>query len=88
MAEQAYGTWETCVNEHLVRINVIRMRAKIDGEKIKASLIRSEKSKGFIYIPQLDTLMQRYESNRQEFPTYEDFYPEIIKLFNSLADIN
>lgn len=87
MAEQAYGNWETCVNEHLVRINVIRMSVRIDGEGVKESLLSAEKSKGFIYITELDSLMQRYESNRLEYPTYEDFYPEIIKLFNTLADI-
>lgn len=85
MTEQAYSNWFTCVNEHLVRINVIRMRVEIDGEGIKNSLIESEKSNGFIYITQLDTLMQRYESNRVKYPTYEDFYPEIIKLFNTLS---
>jgi len=88
MKEQAYSSWYVCVNEHLVRINVIRMRIKSEGESIKDDLMEYEKSRSFIYISQLDTLMQSYESNRSEYPTYEDFYPEIINLFNTLADLN
>ena len=86
MKEQAYSNWYVCVNEHLVRTNVIRMRIKNEGESIKDDLMEYEKSRSFIYISQLDTLMQRYESNRTKYPTYEDFYPEIINLFNTLAD--
>jgi hypothetical protein len=85
MRDQAYSKWYVCVNEHLVRINVIRMRINSEGEGIKENLIDYEESQGFIYITQIDTLMQRYESNRTEYPRYEDFYPEIIKLFNTLA---
>ena len=88
MKEQAYSSWYVCVNEHLVRINVIRMRIKSEGESIKDDLMEYEESRSFIYISQLDTLMQRYESNRSRYPTYEDFYPEIINLFNTLADNN
>lgn len=87
MKNQAYNSWYVCVNEHLVRINVIRIRVISEGEGIKQDLLNFEKSKGFIYITQLDTLMQRYESNRSEFPKYEDFYPEIVNLFNVIAGI-
>jgi hypothetical protein len=85
MKEQAYSKWYVCVNEHLVRINVIRMRVLSESEGIKESLLDYEESLGFIYITQLDTLMQRYEANRTKYPTYEDFYPEIIRLFNALC---
>lgn len=85
MDKLAYNNWSTCVNEHLVRINVIRMRVKVEGNSVKNSLIEQEKSQGFIYITQLDTLMQRYESDRLKYPTYEAFYPEITRLFNTLS---
>lgn len=87
MEDQAYGTWHTCVNEHLVRINVIRMKVLTEGESVKNGLLDFEISKGFIYISQLDTLMQRYESSRPDYPAWSDFYPEIINLFNTLAGI-
>ncbi len=85
MKDQAYSKWYVCVNEHLVRINVIRMRVQSEGEGVKEHLLDYEESLGFIYITQLDTLMQRYEANRTKYPTYVDFYPEIIKLFNTLC---
>ena len=88
MKGHAYSNWHVCVNEHLVRINVIRMCIKSEGESVKDALMEYEKSRSFIYISQLDTLMQSYESNRTKYPTYEDFYPEIINLFNTLAGID
>jgi hypothetical protein len=84
MIQQAYGNWQTCVNEHLVRVNVARFELT-RGQANHDTIIQLELSKGFIYITDLDILMERYEKNRAMYPTYESFYPEIIKLFNSLA---
>jgi hypothetical protein len=84
MVQQAYITWETCVNEHLVRTNVARFALQ-GGKTYHDQIIQLELNKGFIYITNLDTLMENYENNRGTYSTYEDFYPEIIKLYNTLA---
>ena len=84
MVQQAYITWETCVNEHLVRTNVARFALQ-GGKTYHDQIIQLELNKGFIYLTNLDTLMEKYENNRGTYSTYEDFYPEIIKLLDSLA---
>jgi hypothetical protein len=84
MVQQAYITWETCVNEHLVRTNVARFALQ-GGKTYHDQIIQLELNKGFIYITNLDTLMEKYENNRGTYSTYEDFYPKIIKLLDSLA---
>jgi hypothetical protein len=84
MVQQAYTNWETCVNEHLVRTNVARFALQ-GGKTYYDQIIQFELNNGFIYITNLDTLMEKYENNRGTYSTYESFYPEIIKLFDSLA---
>ena len=85
MQNMAYGTWRTCVNEHLVRANTVRFAAQLRGEYTKNLYMQSEVNNGFIYIPKIDSVLQIYEKNRGTYGTYESFMPEIIKLFNSLA---
>ncbi|MBA4407650.1 hypothetical protein C0389_10275 [bacterium] len=84
MQQQAYTTWSTCVNEHLVRTIVARIQLNLRGVVYKNLIINSEVSKGFIYIPRLDSLLEEYEKNRNLYPTFESFFPKIIDLFNSL----
>jgi len=67
-----------------VRVNVARFALK-EGQANHDIIIQSEINNGFIYITNLDTLMNRYENNRAIYSTYESFYPEIIKLFNAMV---
>jgi hypothetical protein len=85
MEQQAYNNWKTCVNEHLIRINVIIFVVQLIDENIKNFVIQKEVNNGFIYITHLDTLMEKYMNNRKIYDTYESFYPEIIDMFNSLV---
>ena len=84
MENMAYGRWETCVNEHLVRTNVARFFNQLQGADAKDAILQNEYDKGFIYISGLDSLMQIYELNRVEYPSYTEFYPEILKYFESI----
>ncbi|QGY46856.1 DUF4932 domain-containing protein [Maribellus comscasis] len=80
MRKMAYPEWSICVNEHLVRVNVARMLAKLKHNK--SDILKQEFNRGFIYIYDLDSLMEGYESSRNIFKKYEDFYPEIINYFD------
>ncbi|MCG6186389.1 hypothetical protein [Maribellus maritimus] len=54
-------------------------------EKFKSNkndVFKPEFNRGFIYIYDLDSLMEGYESSRNIFKKYEDFYPEIINYFD------
>lgn len=84
MQAQAYTSWETCVNEHLVRAVVIRLMLKLRGVSYKNMVINYELSNGFKYISRLDSLFAEYENDRIQYSTFEGFYPRIIGFFNSL----
>ncbi len=82
MKRMAYGNWITCVNEHLVRVNVARISENLNHNK--SDILKQEFKRGFIYIYDLDSLMGKYEKCRDVYKRYEDFYPEIIKYFEKV----
>lgn len=86
MQDQAYGNWETVVNESLVRAAVIRymMDNKYSQSDINEEISRQERLR-FLWIKDLVNLLGVYEKNRTQYPTLENFYPEIISFFNRLA---
>ena len=90
MRNQAYSSWLTCINEHLVRANVIRIMARIFNDSsyfLEQMLLNQERDRGFVYISDLNRLMKEYENERTKYYTYEDIYPEIIKYFQSKFEL-
>lgn len=86
-AKLSYGTWAVALDEHLVRAAVIRMSSIYDNlnTEDEANLVKSEQRCGFIYMDKfVDLLKNEYEPNRDKYPTFEDFYPEILKLLNDI----
>jgi len=82
MEEQAYGSWHTCVNEHIVRLGEIRVALAMDdiltAEKIRNENIEQNK---FIYLPYLEKKIVEYERNRDKYTSFSDFFPELIETF-------
>lgn len=82
MKSQAYGDWETMINESIVRAAVIRyMTDNGYPEKDIDEEIRIQKGRKFLWIKELSDLLGEYEKNRKTYPTLESFYPEIIIFF-------
>lgn len=84
MASQAYPNWEIAINEHVVRANTLWMIREIFGEKVYEAQLKDDKSRGFIYIDQVLEAIEDYQLNRDLYPTFDDFYPEIMKVFESI----
>lgn len=85
MKSQAYGNWETMINESLVRASVIRYM--IDNNYSQKEIneeILIQRGRKFLWIKELVDLLGNYEQNRQKYPTLESFYPEIITFYNNL----
>ena len=86
MDKQGYGDWQTMYNESLVRASVIKYL--IDHNE-KPKLVERELafqiSRGFIGIEGLIQELQRYDKNRDKYPTLESFIPEIAIYFNKTA---
>ncbi len=86
MSKQAYNNWEICVNEHIVRAVTTRMAYVYEGKKAGDISLAYEKSCGFYYVEALSKSLEIYEKNRDKYPTFEEYYPELIKVFKELAE--
>jgi len=84
MRSQAYDSWITCINEHLVRTNVVRLFGRIFPDTfyiVEPMLLAQERGRGFIFIDELNSLIKEYEQDREKYPDYQSFYPRIIRFF-------
>ena len=81
MKLQAYDSWQTILEESLVRAAekcyfIEQGNGKVD------KLIRNEMSHGFYWMPELVQTLRYYESHRKKYPTFTSFYPEIVRFFD------
>jgi hypothetical protein len=77
MQGQAYDNWKTMIDESLVRAVVIRY-LRTNGEPESASRqLAEELGLGFLWIQDLDHLLQRYEDERGKFVRFEQFAPQV-----------
>ena len=86
MTAGSYGSWITCINEHIVRAVHIRILQSTGEEKAADNLLEMEKSRRFVYIgPILNKLKQfEYERDNRKI-TFTEFYPELMAVFDSLS---
>ncbi len=86
MKRMAYGDPRTMVVESLVRASVIRyMLAHDSGNVNLQKLIVHEQALGFVFMDELNGLMEKYEKNRESSPTFELFVPFVAEYFTDLA---
>ncbi|EDM34021.1 hypothetical protein PBAL39_17159 [Pedobacter sp. BAL39] len=90
--EKSYiSTWETCLVEHLVRLGEIRI-AKSMGDIAEENRIRKlhVSEFGFVLLPMLEKVIEKYESDRARYPDFKSFLPEIFSSLHQLqpADID
>ncbi len=88
MESQAYGNWETILNESLVRASVIRylITNNKGNKKIVEDEISVQANRGFLWTKELVNLLGVYENNRGKYPTFIEFYPNVIIFLKSTAD--
>lgn len=88
MARQAYGTWESCVNEHIDRAVTARLSFKRGGPEARDRSLADDRNSGFIYVDRLAAKLEEYESQPDRYKTFADFYPELLTVFDSLMQID
>jgi len=86
MKKQAYGSWETCVNEHLVRAVATRLAYQQIGKEAAEKTLLYEKTRGFFYVEALCKRLEQYENQRDKYRTFADFSPELIAVFKELSE--
>lgn len=85
MSKQAYGSWETCVNEHIIRAVNIRMVELYSNVQQSQALLNRELGNRFIYTVPLIEKLKEFEKQRDEHSiTFSEFYPELLNLLDSL----
>lgn len=85
MKAQGYGSWRSCLTEHVVRLGEIRISYAM-GDSIRAERLREVyvHKRKFIFIPLLEKSIEDYEMNRDVYKTIDDYFP---KLLTSLDNI-
>ena len=82
MKDQAYGNWFTVINESLVRASVIQYMIDhhLKPEEIEDE-IKIQEFRGFIWTRNLVNLLNTYKNQRDQYKTFESFYPKIVDFF-------
>lgn len=86
MKAQAYTSWLIAVNEHVVRAVTSRLAARLYSPQLGEQALKAEERKGFIYIQPLYEKLEFYETHRDQYPSFADFYPELLKVWAELAE--
>lgn len=85
MRKQGYNTWESIINESLVRAAVIRYLAHNSDEQSVKEEIKEQVNRYFLWVPALAELIGTYEEQRDKYATFEEYYPEVIRFFSKAA---
>jgi hypothetical protein len=82
MAGQAYIKWEAIMYEALVRAAAIKY---YKDHNAKENLIEEEKRNGFLWIEELVDELEKYDKQRDKYPTLESYMPQLIKAYKIWA---
>ena len=85
MSRQAYGNWQTVMRESAVRACSVRYTLKADGKAAARQAIDYQHSRSFFWTGELVEVLAEYESNREEYPTFDSFFPRVVEFFNDYA---
>lgn len=86
MRRQAYTTWKIVVGESLVRACVVRCRLATEGEAAAKEQAREEVARLFAWVPELAASFSAYEADRERYPTFESFMPQVVAFFERYAE--
>lgn len=81
MQQQAYNDWKIVINESVVRaaVFIYMLDNKLVNRNTPQFLLNEMYRKGFRWMPELVTALRRYSSQRDQYKTLNDFYPEIAR---------
>ena len=85
MRNQAYPNWRITLYEHIVRACEIRLRDNLYEDFKKEKSFRRQEGKGFWYISYIDSLLDVYETHREQYPTFSQFVPVIANKFSQIS---
>ncbi|HBB66688.1 MAG TPA: hypothetical protein DCZ93_05195 [Elusimicrobia bacterium] len=78
MKKKAYTTWQTVMDELLVRAVHARLLLRMDGKDAAELFLQREISYDkFVFIRDFYNLLEVYENDRGTYPTLYEFYPRL-----------
>jgi len=83
---KGYTSYEIMFDEYLVRASTIRYLMQNRNSDFINRRIKIDEGKGFVKIRGLIDLLEKYETNRDQYSTLEDFIPEVAVYFETVAD--
>jgi hypothetical protein len=85
MKRIGYQSWRSLMYESAVRACVASyIRNSFEPEYLQ-NYFDKEAGCGFVWTKELSNLLRTYEANRDKYPTFESFFPEIITFFNKYS---
>lgn len=83
MTSQAYPDWQIVVNESVVRAATIcyMLDHGYTQDEVINELLK-QMDRNFRWMPDLVSLLRKYEKKRNRYPDFMSFYPEIVSFFN------
>lgn len=82
MKLEGYEDWHSVINESLVRASVIRyMIDHKSADQVVEDEIQKQQNKGFTWTRDLVSVLGKYESSREKYPTFKSFYPSLTSFF-------
>ncbi len=86
MAENGYQFWHVTVKEQMVRAITCRLGAQRYGQEIASHFFEdSELARGFLYTRALVDKLRFYEANRTHYPTFDAFFPELLRVLEDIT---
>lgn len=85
MKTLAYGKWEFCLNEHLVRACVIRLLAREFAENRAQELLDYERNLGFYLLDPLLAWFRNYEKDRACYNNFGEYFPSVMAVLAKLC---
>lgn len=87
MSHQAYGNWQTMLNEALVRASVIKYFIDHGArESAIETMQKNEIYKGFMWIKGLVDELMKYDNQRDEYPTLESYLTTLSEAYKVFAE--
>lgn len=86
MRRQNYGHWSIMIYETLVRASVIKYMKDHNYSDLDVTKeINTQLNWGYLWIEDLLTEIEKYDSKRTEYPTLESYMPRIIDAFKTYS---
>ncbi len=86
MKNQAYPNWETMMKETFVRTCVARYLLAFKGEEAARTELDKQMARRFVLVEMLYDLFGEYESQRESYPKFDSFLPNIISALDEMAE--